>query len=230
MQDYLRNLRKPLLILHSPQDEIVGIEEARHIYEGAKHPKSFISLDGADHLLSKKEDSEYVATTLTAWAQRYLRRKAPHLDRNREVPEGKVQVETLTGPYAQAVTTGRHNFISDEPVKVGGDDAGPSPYDLLLAGLGSCTSMTLAMYARRKGWALTHVSVRLEHERMHAEDCAQCPETDGKVERITKRIALEGDLDAAQRQRLLEIADRCPVNRTLLGNPTIVGVLDEDEA
>ena len=227
MQDHLRSLRKALLIFHAPQDDVVGIEQARKIYEGAKHPKSFISLDGADHLLSKKEDSEYVAATLVAWAQRYLRRKAPHLTHQRVIEEGAVQVETLTGPFAQAVTTGRHNFVADEPVKVGGDDAGPSPYDLLLSGLGACTSMTLSMYARRKGWALTHVSVRLEHERLHAKDCEQCPEVDGKVERITKRISVRGDLDAEQRQRLLEIAERCPVNRTLLGHPTIVSQLDD---
>lgn len=222
MQDNLQHMRKALLILHSPQDDLVSIDEARRIYERALHPKSFISLDGADHLLSRKEDSEYVAATITAWAARYLRRQAPHLTRTKAVPAGQVLVETLTGKFAQAVTAGRHSSIADEPVDYGGDDAGPSPYDLLLSGLGACTAMTMQMYADRKGWPLEHVSVRLEHERVHASDCKECPQTEGKVERIIKRVTLKGDLDEAQRERILEIADRCPVHRTLHGHPTIV--------
>ncbi len=227
MQDYLRKMDAALLIFHSPQDELVSVDEAKQIYVQAKHPKSFISLDKADHLLTKKRDSEYVAQTLSAWASRYLHEDEATAGPT-AVPAGQVVVQSLGGKFAQSVTAGRHHSVADEPLSVGGDDAGPSPYDLLLSGLGACTAMTLQMYAARKGWALEHVSVSLVHERVHAKDCEQCPEVDAKVERITKQVTLRGDLDDSQRERLLQIADRCPVHRTLHAQPTIVTRLTEE--
>lgn len=226
MQDYLRKMDAALLIFHSPQDELVSVDEAKEIYVKAKHPKSFISLDGADHLLTRKQDSEYVAQTLTAWASRYLEDEG-HRAPAKSVAPGHVVVESLGGKFAQSVTAGRHNSVADEPLSVGGDDAGPSPYDLLLSGLGACTAMTLQMYAARKGWPLEHVSVSLVHERVHAQDCEECPDVDAKVERINRVVTLRGDLDDRQRARLLEIADRCPVHRTLHAQPTIVTHLSD---
>ncbi len=218
----IAKLGRPLLIMHSPQDEIVEIDQARLLYVAAKHPKSFISLDGADHLLSDKRDSSYVARTIAAWAERYLPEIAPVSAPPADLPEGQVVVETKQGKFAQWVTAGPHHWVADEPTDVGGDDAGPSPYDMLLGALGACTTMTLQMYARRKQLPLTSVSVHLTHERLYAQDCEECEQTDGKVERITRTIGVKGELDEAQRARLLEIADRCPVHRTLQGKPRIV--------
>ena len=218
----IRRLNRALLILHSPQDDLVDIEQARAIYEHAKHPKSFVSLDGADHLLSQKRDSNYVARTIAAWAERYLPEMQAPTPAPADLPGGEVVVETKEGKFAQWVTAGGHHWVADEPKRVGGDDSGPSPYDMLLGALGACTTMTLQMYAQRKGWPLERVRVHLTHERLYAKDCAECEATEGKVERITRTISVEGPLDDAQRTRILEIADRCPVHRTLEGKPTIV--------
>ena len=215
-------LSRALLIMHAPQDELVDIEQARVIYEAAKHPKSFVSLDGADHLLTNKRDSEYVARTIAAWAERYLPEMDAPTPAPADLPEGQVVVETKEGKFAQWVTAGAHHWVADEPERIGGEDAGPSPYDMLLGALGACTTMTLQMYARRKNWPLEHVKVHLTHERLYAKDCAECEQTEGKVERITRTISLDGPLDDAQRARIIEIADRCPVHRTLEGKPTIV--------
>ena len=218
----IARLNRALLIMHSPQDELVDIDQARLIYSLAKHPKSFISLDGADHLLTNKRDSEYVARTVAAWAERYVPEMNAPAPAPADLPEGEVIVETKEGKFAQWVTAGGHHWVADEPKKVGGDDSGPSPYDMLLGSLGACTTMTLQMYARRKNWPLERVKVHLTHERLYAKDCEECEESEGKVERITRTIDLEGPLDEAQRARILEIADRCPVHRTLEGHPTIV--------
>jgi len=206
----IASLKKALLILHSPQDEIVGVENARTIYEAARHPKSFVSLDGAKHLLPKPEDARYVADVLAAWASRYVRPE-PH-----EVERGEVLVEGAH-TYQQHVLAGPHGFLADEPRKLGGLDTGPTPYDLLLAALGTCTSMTLRMYADRKEWPLERVRVSLRHERVHAKDCEQCTSTKGQIAVLTRELEIVGDLDEAQRKRLLEIADKCPVHRTLSG-------------
>ena len=212
--DCLANLRKALLVFHSPTDDIVGIENASHIFTAAKHPKSFVSLAGADHLLSKRGDAVYVANLITAWAERYIERPAERGDEQIEV--GTVLVrETGNGKFQQEVLSGPHRFLADEPVKVGGLDSGPGPYDLLLAGLGACTSMTLRLYAEHKKLPLERVSVRLMHNRIHAEDCLNCETREGMVDRIDRNITMEGPLDAEQRKRLLEIADKCPVHRTL---------------
>ena len=210
----IHGLRRALLILHSPTDDIVGIEHASHIFLTARHPKSFVSLDGADHLLSRAKDSAYVADVIAAWATRYLDMVpavAPV-----ETAAGEVVVsETRRSRLQQEVAAGRHRLIADEPIAVGGQDSGPGPYDLLLAALGACTSMTVRLYAERKALPLDRVTVRLRHSRVHAEDCAECETREGMVDRIERTIAFEGALDDAQRKKLLEIADKCPVHRTL---------------
>jgi uncharacterized OsmC-like protein/alpha-beta hydrolase superfamily lysophospholipase len=214
IDDCLANLRKALLVFHSPTDDIVGIENASRIFTTAKHPKSFVSLAGADHLLSKKADAVYVANVIAAWAERYLEQPADHSDEQIEV--GIVLVrETGGGKFQQEVMSGAHRFLADEPVKAGGLDSGPGPYDLLLASLGACTSMTLRLYADNKKLSLDRVSVRLTHNRIHAEDCLNCETKEGMIDRIDRNITLEGALSADERKRLLEIADKCPVHRTL---------------
>jgi uncharacterized OsmC-like protein/alpha/beta superfamily hydrolase len=208
------DLRKALLILHSPTDDTVSIDNASRIFLAARHPKSFVSLAGADHLLSKKSDAAYVANVIAAWAERYL--VAPAERSDEQIEAGIVLVrETGDGKFQQEVLSGPHRFLADEPVKVGGQDSGPGPYDLLLAGLGACTSMTLRLYADSKKLPLKRVTVRLTHNKIHAEDCLNCETKEGMVDRIDRTITFEGALDADQRKRLLEIADKCPVHRTL---------------
>jgi len=210
----LANLHKALLVFHSPTDDIVGIENASRIFTSAKHPKSFVSLAGADHLLSKRSDAIYVANVIAAWAERYFEQPAERSDE--QIETGTVLVrETGGGKFQQEILSGPHRFLADEPVKVGGLDSGPGPYDLLLAALGACTSMTLRLYADHKKLPLERVSVRLVHNRIHAEDCLNCETKEGMVDRIDRNITMEGPLDAEQRKRLLEIADKCPVHRTL---------------
>jgi uncharacterized OsmC-like protein/alpha-beta hydrolase superfamily lysophospholipase len=210
----IAGLRKALLVFHSPSDDIVGIENASRIFTAAKHPKSFVSLAGADHLLSRRSDAAYVANVLHAWAERYLDLPEVALD----LPEraGVVVVrETRGGRLQQEIKVGRHRFLADEPTVAGGLDSGPGPYDLVLAGLGACTSMTLRLYAERKALPLDRVTVRLAHSRIHAADCENCETKEGMLDRIDRVITLSGNLDEDQRKRLLEIADKCPVHRTL---------------
>ena len=211
----IATLRKALLIFHSPTDAVVGIENASHIFAAAKHPKSFVSLAGADHLLSRRGDAVYVANVIAAWAERYLDMPEAPVESVAGEPGIVVVNETRRGRFQQEVTVGAHRFLADEPVAVGGLDSGPGPYDLLLAALGACTSMTLRLYAEVKALPLDLVTVRLSHARIHAEDCEQCETKEGMIDRIERRITLKGDLDATQRARLMEIADRCPVHRTL---------------
>ncbi|HYZ31109.1 MAG TPA: bifunctional alpha/beta hydrolase/OsmC family protein [Crenalkalicoccus sp.] len=210
-------LSRALLVMHAPQDSVVGIENARAIFEAARHPKSFVALDGADHLLSRPADAAYAARVLAAWASRYL--PAPAADAPSPLPEeGLVTVEeTGAGRFQQAVTIGPHHSLADEPAAVGGLGTGPAPYDLLLASLGACTAMTLRLYAAQKGLPLEHVRVALRHGKIHAADCADCETQEGKVDEISREITLEGELTEAERARLMEMADRCPVHRTLHG-------------
>lgn len=213
----IAKLERALLVLHAPGDQIVGIDEARKIYQAAKHPKSFVSLDDADHLLSRERDARYAAEVIAAWGARYLP------DGVEPEPEGQVRVEGGPRGFAQSVQAGRHSLRADEPERVGGSDTGPAPYELLLASLGACTSMTLRMYADRKKWPLEGVEVKLQHAKIHAKDCEDCETKEGRVDRIERVVTIRGDaLDAEQRQRLLEIADRCPVHRTLEGEIKIL--------
>ena len=215
LDECLANLRKALLVFHSPTDELVGIDNASHIFGAARHPKSFVSLAGADHLLSRKDDAVYVANVIAAWADRYLDR--PEVMTEAEVEAGLVLVrETHGGKFQQEILTGPHRLLADEPEKVGGLNSGPGPYDLLLASLGACTSMTIRLYADFKKIPLENVSVRLNHEKkIHTKDCEDCADKVTKVDHIDRAITLEGPLDAEQRRRLMEIADKCPVHQTL---------------
>ncbi|MBY0269644.1 MAG: alpha/beta fold hydrolase [Burkholderiales bacterium] len=209
----IAHLRKALLVFHSPRDTTVDIENAARIYAAAKHPKSFVSLDTADHLLTAKADAAYVAAVIAAWASRYV---GPRAAPAPIAAPGEVTVtETRDGRFTQDITAGAHHLRADEPAAVGGDDSGFSPYDLLLASLGACTSMTLRMYAGQKKWPLERVMVRLRHDKIHAADCAECETREGKIDRIEREISITGNLDDAQRARLMEIADKCPVHRTL---------------
>jgi putative redox protein len=208
-------LHKALLVFHSPTDETVGIENASHIFTTAKHPKSFISLAGADHLLSRPGDGAYVASVIAAWAERYLEMAADSQPTADTAPGTVVVRETRRGQFQQEIISGGHRLLADEPVKSGGGDSGLGPYDLLLAALGACTSMTLRLYADRKQLPLKRTEVRLRHQKIHATDCAECETKEGMLDRIDRAITLEGDLSAEQRAGLMEIADKCPVHRTL---------------
>lgn len=220
-------LRKALLVMHAPLDAVVGIDHASAIFTAARHPKSFISLDGADHLLTRRADTEYVADVIASWASRYL----PEAPADQvEAGEGEVRVvENGEGRYANDVIAGRHVLRADEPRSLGGDDSGPSPYGYLSAALGACTSITLRMYADRKQWPLERVSVSVRHARIHAKDCEDCESKQGSIDRFERRLRLEGALSDEQRERLLAIADRCPVHRTLHGPVEIRTSLDAAE-
>jgi len=212
LREKIARLHKALLIFHAPTDSRVGIENASRIFEAAKHPKSFVSLADADHLLSRPSDASYVAKVIAAWAERYLDLPEPQP----ETADTDVIVsETRRGRFQQEISIGRHRLLADEPAGVGGLDSGPSPYDLLLASLGACTSMTLRLYAERKSLPLDRAIVRLSHSKVHAADCESCETKEGMLDRIERAITLEGELDDVQRGRLLEIADKCPVHRTL---------------
>lgn len=230
LEGRIHDLRKALLVFHSPVDDVVGVDNARRIFEAALHPKSFVSLDDADHLLTRKADAVYVADIIAAWAARYIGTSAE----GRQVPEvpalagGVVVQETGGGRYENAVNVaGRHPLLADEPVDVGGGDAGPSPYDFLLAALGTCKSMTMRMYAEHKGLALDRARVTLSHQKVHVDDGRESDGKERKLDEITVRIHLDGDLDQATRQRLYEIADRCPVHRTLTSEIRINSALEE---
>ena len=215
LTERVANLHKALLVFHSPTDDTVGIDNASHIFLAAKHPKSFISLSGADHLISRPSDAAYVAGVIAAWAERYLD-MAADAGATQEIPEGTVVVdETRNGQFQQEIAVGKHRFLADEPVQAGGRNTGPGPYDLLLSALGACTSMTIRLYADRKQIPLERTLVHLRHEKIYAADCADCETKEGKIDHIDREITFEGNLDAATRARLLEIADKCPVHRTL---------------
>lgn len=216
-------LHKALLIMQSPVDDTVGIDNATRIFVAAKHPKSFVSLDHADHLLSKPADALYAADVITAWASRYIDAAKPAKAMDlAEVPRNVVVQETRKSKFNQIITVGPHHLVADEPVAAGGEDAGPGPYDFLLAGLGACTSMTMRLYADRKSLPLDRVTVTLKHSKIYAKDCAECEMREGMLDQIERDIAMEGALDAEQRKKLMEIADKCPVHRTLTSEIRIV--------
>ncbi len=211
--DIVKNMRLPYLALHSPTDKIVGIEHAGELFQAAFHPKSFVSLAGADHLLTNADDAEFAANIIAHWARRYL----PIVE-NWPKPQEGVVVQTGHGKFGTQVHTVSHQFVVDEPASYGGDDTGPTPYDLLLSALGTCTAMTMKMYADRKAWPMEGTRIHLTHERDHAEDCDHAiSENDNlKVQAINRVIEIIGDdLTAEQRAKIIEIADKCPVHRTL---------------
>ncbi len=222
LEPAIHSMRKALLILHSPVDQTVGIDNAAEIFMAARHPKSFVTLDNADHLLSKPADAEYAANLIATWATRYLKLAKPAAPVG--APEGIVRVsEADPAGFKQDISAGpKHHLLADEPEAYGGTDTGLSPYQLVSAGLGACTSMTIRMYARRKKWPLEHVSVDVTHDKIHATDCDHCAGGDHKIDQFRRVITLEGDLDDAQIARLMQVADRCPVHRTLEGEIEIV--------
>jgi putative redox protein len=223
LMTHVTKLHKALLIMHSPTDDTVGIDNATRLFVAAKHPKSFVSLADADHLLTDKRDAAYVADVIAAWAERYLDAVAPEQAADLgEAPRKVVVRETRNSKFQQTVSIGPHRMLADEPVAAGGEDTGPGPYDFVLAGLGACTSMTMRLYAERKSLPLERVTVTLKHSKIYAEDCAECETKAGMLDQIERVIAMEGALDADQRKRLMEIADKCPVHRTLTSEIHIV--------
>jgi putative redox protein len=227
-RERIAGLRRALLVLHSPVDEVVGIEQAREIFETARHPKSFVALDGADHLLDRPADSRFAASVIAAWAERYLPDAAEVAAAEMAaaevadtpsgplpVPGSVVVAEADVAHFAHDAVVPGHRWRLDEPVSVGGEDTGPNPYDTLLSALGACTSMTMRMYARRKGWDAGATTVTLTHDRIHASDCEACETTVGYLDRIHRSIDLDPALTDDQRAALLAIADKCPVHRTL---------------
>jgi putative redox protein len=215
----IEDLKAALLVLHAPRDETVSIDNAAAIFMAAKHPKSFVTLDDADHLITRAADAEYAADVITAWVSRYVSLSPPAPPPG--APEGVVRVtEADPTGFLQDIQAGpSHHAVADEPVSYGGTDRGMSPYGFVSAGLGACTSMTIRMYARRKRWPLTNVSVDVCHDKVHAQDAGLANE--GKVDQFRRKIRLTGPLDQEQRTRLLEIADKCPVHRTLEGSAHI---------
>ena len=226
MRERIGALDRALLVFHAPQDATVGVEQARHIFQAARHPKSFVSLDGADHLLTRSDDARYVADVLAAWAGRYL---CPPDEPAPDERAGGFGDATVTATVGGAgLRTGLRvrgfDLAADEPASVGGTESGPTPYDYLGAALATCTAMTLRLYADRKGLPLAGAAVDVTHGRVHASDCARCEAEGGHIDRLTRTVRLDGDLDDRQRARLLEIADRCPVHRTLEGEIDVVTV------
>jgi uncharacterized OsmC-like protein/fermentation-respiration switch protein FrsA (DUF1100 family) len=221
--DRVARLHRALLIMHAPTDDMVGIDNATRIFVAAKHPKSFVSLADADHLLSNRRDSGYVADVIAAWASRYIEPAVTEaaVDLGQS-PRRVVVRETRDSKFQQSISVGPHRLVADEPVAAGGEDTGPGPYDFLLAGLGACTSMTMRLYADRKSLPLERTTVTLRHSKIHAQDCAECETKEGMLDQIERVIAMEGELDAEQRKKLMEIADKCPVHRTLTSEIRIV--------
>lgn len=225
-QDAVRKLAKPLLVLHSPEDRTVSFENAIRIFDSANHPKSLVSLDGSDHLLSNSDDSIFAGSLIATWARRYV----GAIEREQLVSDAKVVARTGEEGYTTDIRAGNHGLTADEPESEGGNDLGPCPYSLLMSSLGACTGMTLRMYADRKGWQLNNIKVHLNHAKIHAKDCENCETESGKIDRIKRVIELDGELDDSQRQRLLEIADRCPVHRTLHSEISVItSLLDRPE-
>jgi len=208
----MKKLRKSLLVMHSPQDEIVDIENAAQLYHAAFHPKSFISLDGADHMITDRKDSEYIAEVVASWSSRYIAKDESAIN---DTDGNQVYVRLSGSGFTTEIKTPNHHFIADEPIDVGGENLGPNPYDLLMGSLGSCTAMTLKMYADRKKWSLGEIRVYLNHDKVYPEDSKHPEDPSAKVSRFTRIIELSGELDDSQRQRLLEISNKCPVHRTL---------------
>lgn len=226
LPETVKALRKAILLFHAPQDTIVGIENAEAIYKAARHPKSFVSLDGADHLLMDQKDSLYVGEVIAGWAKRYL-----SIEEKEALPTTNHQVVASLDAqdgFTTQLKAGKHSLTADEPTSFGGNDFGPSPYELVSSGLSACTVMTLQMYAKRKNWPLQNVTVHTSFGKFHAVDCEQCETDSAKLDTFEREIQLEGDLNQKQRERLLQIADKCPVHKTLHGNVQVITKLADN--
>ena len=214
----LKDIRKSLLIMHSPQDNIVSIEHAEELYKAAWHPKSYVSLDGADHMLSDKADAEYAGNVIAAWASKYVEQT--------EVEELETDHEVMANLGADGYTTqiiaGKHHFVADEPLKAGGSNLGPNPYELVSSGLAACTSMTIQMYARRKEWQVDNVETHVNYSKKHADDCENCEDEKAKIDSFDREISIKGNLDDKQIDRLMQIANKCPVHKTLSSKAQII--------
>ena len=231
LEQSIAGLKRALLVMHAPLDQTVGIENAAAIFSMAKHPKSFVSLDDADHLLSRRQDAEYAAGIIASWAERYL----PGLpfDVAAVVPSGTTRVsETGAGKFQQLMRVGAHEVYADEPEAYGGLDSGPTPYDLLAMALGACTSMTLKMYADRKGLELDPITVDVSHDKVHADDCKDCGEgREGRIDRFERVLDITMDgkpIPAEQHGKMIEIAGKCPVHRTLEASSAVITRIREN--
>ncbi|MEZ6022963.1 MAG: bifunctional alpha/beta hydrolase/OsmC family protein [Hyphomonadaceae bacterium] len=232
MQDLLERvhaMRKPLLILHAPLDQTVGIDNATALFKAARHPKSFVSLDNADHLLTKPADAQYAATVIAAWASRFVEAE-PEDPEHTEGPDA-LAVETGAGKFQNYMVSGPHRQFADEPTEFGGYDSGPSPYDFAAMALAACTSMTLRLYAAKKQLELGRIKVAVSHNKVHARDCDDCTEdqraSPDRIDRFERRISIEGGADAATRAKLVEIANKCPVHRTLEKGALVTTAVDD---
>ncbi len=221
-----KKLRKPLLIMHSPQDDTVDIKNAEALYVAAHHPKSFVSLDGADHLLFNKNDSLYVGEVISGWAKRYLSTEE-RVDTSLRSKHQVVASLDAEDGFTTQMKVGNHYLLADEPESYGGNDFGPSPYELVSAGLSACTAMTIQMYARHKGWPVENVEVHTSYDKKHAEDCENCETDSAKIDTFEREIRLTGNLDAKQKERIMKIADKCPVHRTLHSETQVISRLIE---
>ncbi|WP_430967928.1 bifunctional alpha/beta hydrolase/OsmC family protein [Spongiimicrobium sp. 2-473A-2-J] len=222
LPETVKQLRKPLLIMHSPQDDTVGIKNAEEIYVAAHHPKSFVSLDGADHLLMDKRDSTYVGEVVAGWAKRYVELTANNGIKTKHQVAASLDADD---GFTTQMKLGKHYMTADEPLEFGGNDFGPSPYELVSAGLSACTAMTIQMYAKRKGWPIENVEVHTSYGKDHAVDCEACEMPEAKIDTFNREIKLTGDLDGKQKQRVMEIADKCPVHKTLHSQTQIISKL-----
>lgn len=232
LEERIKALRKPLLVLHAPLDDVVSIDNASKIFTQAKHPKSFISLDDADHLLSRPEDGAYAASIISAWASKYIPTHAPTADGN--PAEAVIAAETGLGKFQNTITIGAHHLLADEPKSVGGLDTGPGPYDFVSAALAACTSMTLRIYAEHKKVDLGRIEVEVRHGKVPADHCTDCGEVaegrSGKIDRFERIIRVEGDVPSQTRDKIAEIADKCPVHKTLEAGAAVATKVDTSEA
>jgi putative redox protein len=219
LPEVTKKLHKPILVMHSPQDTTVNIKNAEEIYLAARHPKSFVSLDGADHLLSNKADSNYTGNVIAEWAKRYI--DLPEIDALKTNLQVVASLDDEDG-FTTQIKAGKHYMLADEPKSYGGNNFGPSPYELVSAGLSACTAMTIQMYAKRKGWNIDNVEVHTSYGKIHAKDCEHCDENVAKIDTFNREIKLEGDLDKKQIARILQIADKCPVHKTLHNDTQII--------
>lgn len=215
----LKELRKPILIAHSPQDTTVGIHHAERLYQSALHPKSFVSLDKADHLLMNKADAQYVGKVIASWAMRYLDQEPePTITTKHDIVASLDDSDKFT----TKIKAGRHYLTADEPTSVGGNDYGPNPYELLSSSLAACTVMTIQMYARRKKWPIENIECHVSYDKQYALDCENCDENQSKIDTFTRAIKITSKLEEKQILRVLQIADKCPVHKTLHSETQVI--------